>query len=103
MCVIVVNVFFSLCQIAERGYIDDQQRLWIRDGSGDGSPIEVAVAYYRSGYTPIDYPTEAHWAARLLVERSRAVKVCCGGHTDTPLAPAMYAPSRMRAHVVTSE
>ena len=32
------------------------------------------MAYYRAGYTPDDYPTESEWAARLLIERSFAIK-----------------------------
>lgn len=44
-------------------------RLILTDG-GD----EVAVAYYRSGYTPKDYPTPQAWAARLRIERSNAIK-----------------------------
>ena len=35
---------------------------------------EVAVAYYRAGYTPTDYPSESEWNARLKIERSRAIK-----------------------------
>lgn len=35
---------------------------------------EVAVVYYRAGYTPVDYPDESCWTARLTIERSRAVK-----------------------------
>lgn len=35
---------------------------------------EVAVAYFRSAYTPSDYPTEHEWAARTLIERSYAIK-----------------------------
>ncbi|CAN6329255.1 unnamed protein product [Urochloa humidicola] len=34
----------------------------------------VAVVYYRAGYTPNDYPSEAEWSARLLIEQSSAVK-----------------------------
>ena len=30
--------------------------------------------YYRAGYTPDDYPTEKEWEARLLIERSSAIK-----------------------------
>eukprot|EP01133_Synstelium_polycarpum_P004976 gene4976-5787_t len=41
--------------------------LWI-----DGH--EISVAYYRAGYTPNDYPTDGEWAARLLIERSLAIK-----------------------------
>ncbi|XP_020915638.1 glutathione synthetase [Exaiptasia diaphana] len=35
---------------------------------------EVAVAYFRSGYTPSCYPSEDEWSARLLIERSLAIK-----------------------------
>ncbi|KZT60350.1 glutathione synthase [Calocera cornea HHB12733] len=38
------------------------------------SPLEISVVYMRAGYTPTDYAGESDWAARLLVERSRAVK-----------------------------
>ncbi|KAF1793688.1 Pre-ATP-grasp domain [Phytophthora cactorum] len=31
---------------------------------------EVSVAYFRSAYTPNDYPTEHEWAGRTLIERS---------------------------------
>lgn len=34
----------------------------------------VSVVYFRAGYTPADFPTEREWEARLLVERSAAVK-----------------------------
>lgn len=36
---------------------------------------EIAVVYYRSAYTPADYPSEAEWAVREQVELSRAIKV----------------------------
>ncbi|OWZ03021.1 Glutathione synthetase [Phytophthora megakarya] len=35
---------------------------------------EVAVAYFRSAYTPNDYPTEQEWDGRTLIERSYAIK-----------------------------
>ena len=34
----------------------------------------VAVTYYRAGYAPTDYPSEAEWNARLIVEESFSVK-----------------------------
>ncbi|KXZ48946.1 hypothetical protein GPECTOR_24g236 [Gonium pectorale] len=34
----------------------------------------VCVFYFRAGYTPGDYPGEAEWAARELIERSDAAK-----------------------------
>lgn len=38
----------------------------------DGVP--VSVVYYRVGYSPDDYPTDAHWTTRLMLERSSAIK-----------------------------
>ena len=35
---------------------------------------EVGVIYMRCGYHPDQYPTQAEWDARLMMERSRAVK-----------------------------
>ncbi|WWD19999.1 glutathione synthetase [Kwoniella shandongensis] len=40
----------------------------------DSPPREVAVIYYRSAYTPTDYPSSSEWTTRLLLERSRAIK-----------------------------
>ncbi|CAI7801155.1 unnamed protein product [Closterium sp. NIES-53] len=34
----------------------------------------ISVVYYRAGYGPGDYPTDLEWQARLLLERSAAVK-----------------------------
>lgn len=40
----------------------------------DSQPIEVSTVYFRAGYVPTDFPTEAHWTARFALERSRAIK-----------------------------
>ena len=34
----------------------------------------VAIAYFRAGYTPKDYPTDKEWNARTLIEKSFAIK-----------------------------
>uniref|UniRef100_A0A8C4SN23 Glutathione synthetase n=1 Tax=Erpetoichthys calabaricus TaxID=27687 RepID=A0A8C4SN23_ERPCA len=52
--------------VTEKGYLDGEKRLFL-----DGH--EVAVVYYRYGYMPQQY-TEKNWEARLMMERSRAVK-----------------------------
>lgn len=55
-----------------------EQRVASIDASSDHvlniDGYEVAVAYYRAGYTPTDYPSENEWNARLKIERSRAIK-----------------------------
>ncbi|KAF2680678.1 glutathione synthase [Lentithecium fluviatile CBS 122367] len=35
---------------------------------------EVTTIYFRAGYSPDDYPNEQDWVARLLLEKSRAIK-----------------------------
>ena len=50
----------------------DERRLVLRGAKQPQQ--EIAVLYFRAGYTPDDYPTETEWAGRLKVERSRAVK-----------------------------
>jgi glutathione synthase len=58
----------SLTDIAERGKLNDKTNDLTIDN------LTVGVAYYRSGYKPEDYPTENEWEARLMVERSSAIK-----------------------------
>lgn len=55
--------FEDVCQT---GRLDQDNKLFV-----DGR--EVAVVYFRNGYMPQNY-TEQSWEARLLMERSRAVK-----------------------------
>ncbi|KAL8179312.1 UNVERIFIED_CONTAM: hypothetical protein K2H54_062864 [Gekko kuhli] len=52
--------------VFEKASLDNDKRLHI-----DGE--EVAVVYYREGYVPKSY-NKQNWEARLLLERSRAVK-----------------------------
>ena len=49
----------TLAQIVERGRLDSE-------GGGDLSVdgTTIAVTYFRAGYAPTDYPTEAEWRAR---------------------------------------
>ncbi|XP_072371321.1 glutathione synthetase-like [Scyliorhinus torazame] len=53
--------------IYERGSLDDEKRLFV-----DG--YEIAIAYFRTGYSPEDYHNDDCWVARLLIERSKAIK-----------------------------
>jgi len=39
--------------------------------------MEIALCYYRAGYRPEDYPTEAEWDARVTVEKARCAKCPC--------------------------
>lgn len=61
-------VYKTLLQIYTETHLQ-QNRLKIT-ASGD----EIAVVYYRAGYTPADYPSADAWAARLRLERANAIK-----------------------------
>lgn len=58
----------SLQEIAVSGKLDPENKKF-----GIYSK-EVSVVYYRSGYTPADYPTPETWAARKQMELSTAIK-----------------------------
>ncbi|KAG2244043.1 hypothetical protein Bca52824_094112 [Brassica carinata] len=59
--------FIILAEVEKEGRVQEDGTLVV-DGQA------VAVVYYRSGYTPRDYPSESEWNARLLIEQSSAVK-----------------------------
>jgi len=37
-------------------------------------PLTISVVYFRSSYTPTDFPTPGHWETRTLIEKSTAIK-----------------------------
>ncbi|KAJ7978025.1 Glutathione synthetase [Quillaja saponaria] len=52
----------------------DRDGKLLPDGTLSVDGQAVAVIYFRAGYTPIDYPSESEWRARLLMEQSSSVK-----------------------------
>ncbi|XP_065168783.1 glutathione synthetase-like [Atheta coriaria] len=57
----------TLTDIAVDGRLGDK-RIYFSDD------FEVAVVYFRSGYEPDHYVTQGEWDARLMIERSLAIK-----------------------------
>ncbi|KAI0243628.1 Glutathione synthetase [Massospora cicadina] len=57
----------TLLQISREACLGNKHKLYI-------GAQEISVVYFRAGYTPADYPTPKEWEARLLLERSFAVK-----------------------------
>ncbi|MES1907199.1 MAG: hypothetical protein MHM6MM_000363 [Cercozoa sp. M6MM] len=47
------------------------------DGHVEVDGRVASLVYFRSAYTPVDYPTEQEWTARAALERSSAVLVPC--------------------------
>ncbi|RIB03504.1 glutathione synthase [Gigaspora rosea] len=58
----------TLFEIQRDGELDKDTKALIIDNK------EISVAYFRSGYSPKDHPTGKEWNARLLIERSKAIK-----------------------------
>lgn len=57
----------NLTEIYEKGKMNEEGELVV-----DG--FVVSVVYFRAGYEPAQYPSEKEWDARLLIERSKAIK-----------------------------
>jgi len=66
-------VRMSLGDLHARAKLHDS-RLRLAPADGAGAVLEASVVYFRAGYTPNDYPGEAEWTARGLLERSLAIK-----------------------------
>ncbi|KAJ1926305.1 Glutathione synthetase, partial [Linderina pennispora] len=64
----IKTIRLSFAEVLEKCTLDENNRLFI---NGE----EIAVAYYRSGYAPTDFPTEQEWQGRWLIEKSRTVSV----------------------------
>ncbi|KAJ4877686.1 hypothetical protein Rs2_42704 [Raphanus sativus] len=62
-----ITIRKSLAEVENEGRVHE-------DGTLIVGGQAVSVVYYRSGYTPRDYPSESEWNARLLIEQSSAVK-----------------------------
>ncbi|PNY11247.1 glutathione synthetase chloroplastic-like, partial [Trifolium pratense] len=52
----------------------DQEGEILPDGTLSVNGQAIAIVYFRAGYTPVDYPSESEWRARLLIEQSSAIK-----------------------------
>lgn len=57
----------TLLEVHQQGKIGDKNNLMMGDKT-------VSVVYFRAGYTPEDHPSEKEWDARLLIEKSFAIK-----------------------------
>uniref|UniRef100_A0ACD5YLD8 Uncharacterized protein n=1 Tax=Avena sativa TaxID=4498 RepID=A0ACD5YLD8_AVESA len=62
-----------LCSLKTLSEVEAEGQV-LPDGTLVVDGKKVAVVYFRAGYTPNDYPSEAEWSARLLMEQSSAVK-----------------------------
>jgi glutathione synthase len=67
----------TLAELGKTAKVDPTTRRLRIDIPADLEPsgmVEVSVVYFRSAYTPTDFPTPTHYTTRFLLERSTAVK-----------------------------
>jgi hypothetical protein len=65
---------YSMKQMHDSGTVDGATKKLFVDGD------EVALVYFRAGYTPTDYPSDDEWSARVKIEvraRSRGDCLTC--------------------------
>ncbi|XP_021354291.1 glutathione synthetase-like [Mizuhopecten yessoensis] len=60
--------YVTFDEMNERGYVRKSDKALIIDD------CEVAVVYFRIGYSPANYKSEKDWDTRLMMERSKAIK-----------------------------
>ncbi|PVF93063.1 glutathione synthase [Serendipita vermifera] len=61
-------------EIAQEAVPDKENRKLLIQTVTSEAPVEISVVYFRSAYTPIDYPTKQHFETREMIERTRAIK-----------------------------
>ena len=66
----------TLAHVSYEAKLVGKERRLVLQPSG----VEVALVYFRAGYTPDDYPTNRQWDARAILERSHAIKCPCIEH-----------------------
>lgn len=54
--------------------VDEERKLIYTPPHAPGTKFEVAVIYFRAGYSPDEYHGQKDWDARLQIERSAAIK-----------------------------
>ncbi|XP_048752189.2 glutathione synthetase-like [Ostrea edulis] len=60
-------VYCNLSSLSSNMSLSPDKKLFVNNA-------EIAVVYYREGYSPDHYPSQKEWDARLTIERSKAIK-----------------------------
>ena len=67
-------IFQTLNELIESTSLNPDTKALFVQPSFSNVPIEISIVYFRAGYTPKEYPTPKHYATRILMEQSRAIK-----------------------------
>ncbi|KAH7098783.1 glutathione synthase [Auriculariales sp. MPI-PUGE-AT-0066] len=59
--------------LIENATLDESRQLLVRSPLRS-QPIPISVVYFRAGWSPASFPTDAHFDIRHTIERSRAIK-----------------------------
>lgn len=64
------SIRLTLDEVQERTYVkDEKRRLFVKS-----SDQEIALVYFRAGYSPTDFKSQISWDNRLVLETSYAIK-----------------------------
>jgi glutathione synthase len=61
-------------ELETQAHLEEGTRKLFIQAATSEKPLEISVVYFRSGYTPVDYPTPRHFETRKMLERSSAIK-----------------------------
>ncbi|EME42901.1 hypothetical protein DOTSEDRAFT_173414 [Dothistroma septosporum NZE10] len=64
----------SFDRVLQDTKLDSHRNLIYTPPHTPSKQYEATVVYFRAGYAPTDYKDQSHWDARLLLERSAAIK-----------------------------
>jgi len=74
--------------------------------SSSKEEYKVSVVYYRSGYSPNDYPSEIEWGVRVMIEDSRAIKCPSIGYQlagTKAIQAALYLPNVLEKYLTKDD
>jgi len=94
-------------QLQQQTSFPSQQQLLVRPGKDLSSKeYKVSVVYYRSGYSPNDYPSEIEWDVRVMIENSKAIKCPSIGYQlagTKAIQAALYLPGVLEKFLTIDE
>jgi hypothetical protein len=85
--------------------LPSQRQLLVRLNTSK-EEYKVSVVYYRSGYSPNDYPSEIEWDVRVMIENSRAIKCPSIGYQlagTKAIQAALYLPNVLEKYLTKDD
>jgi glutathione synthase len=91
--------------VGQHTSLPSQRQLLVRLNTSK-EEYKVSVVYYRSGYSPNDYPSEIEWGVRVMIENSRAIKCPSIGYQlagTKAIQAALYLPNVLEKYLTKDD